>query len=260
MWKTRASGRAGCAAGSRGCRCRAPRPRRLRPGAGCWNGMVPVHADEHRVVGGKFIAEVDRSPARQCPAGRPGGPARRPPRACGRGMRSPPAALGRQRLRRSVSARAGGQGGRLIGRQWLRLISTRGPPPPSARARPSDRPGPWGRNGRTAARPVDQLLDVAAGADLVVVAHSADDAALVEHVLGPLDELVAAAQHLALLGVGRGASAKIRTGARPLAALWTPPPRFWVPHSDVHDDGLGLAGDQRVAVGRRRGHELRAGW
>src|SRR5262249_10019996 len=55
-------------------------------------------------------------------------------------------------------------------------------------------------------RPKDHLFDVPAGANFVVVFDvAANQAALIEDVLNPLNEFVAAAAHLSLLCEGRRA-------------------------------------------------------
>ena len=94
-----------------------------------------------------------------------------------------------------------------------------------------------------------QLLDVSAGADLVVVLDvAAHDAALVGHVLDPVDELVPAAGELAPQGVGGGAGedehrhpAAHGVGDRAAHVLGA--------RVHVHDHGGGAAGDERVGVG-----------
>ena len=115
------------------------------------------------------------------------------------------------------------------------------------------------RAGRLAARDlqgaVDQLLDVAAGTDLVVVLDvAAQDAALVRHVLDPVDELVPPAGQLTGDRERRGAgedehrdTAAHRVADRAAEVLGA--------RVDVDEDGLRLPGHAGVGVrgGQRDG-------
>jgi hypothetical protein len=115
------------------------------------------------------------------------------------------------------------------------------------------------RAGRLAARdlqgPVDQLLDVAPGADLVVVLHVvAQDPALIADILDPVDELVPPARQFTLHRVRsrpgenqdrHPAAHRVVDGAAEILGAGV----------DVHDHGLRLAGHHRVGVrgGQRDG-------
>ena len=108
-------------------------------------------------------------------------------------------------------------------------------------------------------RAVHELLDVAAGADLVVVLDvAAQDAALVADVLDPVDELVPAAGQLAGDGERRGAgedehrdAAAHRVADRAAEVLGA--------RVDVHEDGLRLAGHAWRRRARRTAPRSRAG-
>ena len=109
-------------------------------------------------------------------------------------------------------------------------------------------------------RSMHDLLHVARVAELIVVFHVvADDAALVGHVLNPLDEFVAAAGRLAVLGGRRQAGEDEhrnprfggvvdRAGERLGAAV------------DMDHDRLGAPAQLRVTMGaRHRDHFVRTG-
>ena len=110
------------------------------------------------------------------------------------------------------------------------------------------------RAGRLAARDlqraVHKLLDVAAGADLVVVLDvAAHDAALVGHILDPVNELVPPAGQLAGDGERRGAgedqhgdAAAHRVADRAAEVLGA--------RVDMHEDSLRLPGHGGVGVRR----------
>ena len=103
-----------------------------------------------------------------------------------------------------------------------------------------------------------QLLHVRADADFVVVAHVAThDAALIEHVLDPVDELVAAATRLAFLGRGRG-TGEDENGYSPFRRVVNRAGEGLRAAFNMHDDALRAARDLCKAVRRaERDHLVR---
>ena len=104
------------------------------------------------------------------------------------------------------------------------------------------------------------LLDVARVAKLIVVFHVwTDDAALIGDVLNPLDEFVAAAGRLALLGRRRQAGEDECRNARFGGVVDRPAQRLRAA-VDMHHDRLGPPRQLRVAMGAgHRDHFVRTG-
>ena len=103
-------------------------------------------------------------------------------------------------------------------------------------------------------------LHVVCVAKLVVVFHVlADDAALIGHVLNPLDEFVAAAGRLPLLRGRRQSGEYEHRNARLCGVVNRSSQRLRAA-VDVHHDGLRASGQLRVTVrASHRDHFVRAG-
>ena len=105
-------------------------------------------------------------------------------------------------------------------------------------------------------RPLHELLDVAPGADLVVILGVvAQDAALVVHVLDPVDELVPAARQLALDRERGGAGEDQHRNPAP-GGVVDRAAQVLGAGVHMHQHSLGFPGHRGVGVRRAEGHGL----
>jgi hypothetical protein len=103
---------------------------------------------------------------------------------------------------------------------------------------------------------MDELLNIFARPDFVVVANiAADNPALIAHVLDPLNEFVAAAAHLALLGKWRGSREDKGRNASLGGVVDSATQRLGSTFH-VHHHGLRLAAYLRVTMCRTERHHL----